>query len=304
MFGSNQRTLKNKVCCLGTGVHSGQKVSMTLLPAQEDTGISFIRRDVTDKDPIVSASYLNVTNTMLGTTLTNKDGVQVCTVEHLMSALWGCGIDNCIIELDAAEVPIMDGSSEPFVFLIECAGIKEQNKKRRVVEILKEIKVDEDGKGDGFLSIKPSEKFTVNLEIDFGDKVIAQQQWNFDARDASFKTEVSRARTFGFEHEVEKLRSMGLARGGSLDNAIVVGQDGILNEGGLRYSDEFVRHKVLDCIGDMFLAGAALKGHIHGYRSGHGLNNKLLRALFADKEAWRFITPTEEGGSFANAAAA
>lgn len=290
MSGIFQRTLKNKVSCIGTGVHSGLKVSMTLLPAQEDTGIVFVRRDVKDKDPMVVADYLNVTQTMLGTTISNKDGVQVCTIEHLMSALWGCGIDNCIIELDSAEVPIMDGSSEPFVFLIECAGIKEQEKKRQVIEVLKEIKVEE---GNGAISIRPAKDFSVELVIDFGDKVIARQEWEFEANDASFKTEISRARTFGFEHEVEQLRSMGLARGGSLDNAIVVGKEGILNEGGLRYEDEFVRHKVLDCIGDMYLAGGLLKGHVEGYRSGHGLNNKLLRALFADKDAWRFVTAGE-----------
>ena len=294
MFGSYQRTLKNKVSCIGTGLHSGLKVSMTLFPALEDTGVTFIRKDISGKNPEVKADYLNVTKTMLGTTISNEDGVEVNTVEHLMAALWGCGIDNCIIELDASEIPIMDGSSEPFVFLLECAGVKEQSKTRRVIEILKEIKVTEGDKNNAFASIQPSESFAVSLEIDFGDKVIANQQCTFDTKDVAFKTELSRARTFGFEHEVEQMRSMGLARGGSLDNAIVVGKDGILNKDGLRYKDEFVRHKVLDCIGDVFLAGAHIKGTVKGLRSGHALNNKLLRELFSDKDAWRMTRWPDE----------
>lgn len=291
MFGSYQRTLRNRVSCIGTGLHSGTKVSMTLAPAAEDTGIRFFRRDIQGKKPEVAACYRNVTNTMLGTTLTNEEGVSVATVEHLMAALWACGIDNCLVELDGAEVPIMDGSSEPFIFLIECAGIREQGKTRRVIEILKAVRVEENG---NFASIRPSENFGVSLEIDFGDKVIANQKYTFDAEDLSFKTELSRARTFCFRHEVEKLQSMGLARGGSLDNAIVVDNDGIMNEGGFRYNDEFVRHKVLDCIGDVYLAGGYIKGHLSGFRSGHGLNNKLLRDLFADKDAWRTTHLVEE----------
>lgn len=291
MFGSYQRTLKNRVSCIGTGLHSGAKVSMALAPAAEDSGIRFIRRDIRDKNPQVLAHYGNVTNTMLGTTLTNKDGVSVATVEHLMAALWACGVDNCIVELDGAEIPIMDGSSEPFIFLIECAGVVEQYRTRRVIEVLKTVRVEENG---GFASIQPSETFGVSLEIDFGDKVIAKQKYTFDALDISFKTELSRARTFCFRHEVEKLQSMGLARGGSLENAIVVDEEGILNEGGFRYNDEFVRHKVLDCIGDVYLAGGYIKGHLNGFRSGHGLNNKLLRDFFADENAWRVSHLPEE----------
>lgn len=291
MFGSYQRTLRNRVSCIGTGLHSGAKVAMTLLPAREDTGIRFVRRDEKVKNQEVAADYRNVTNTMLGTTLTNAEGVSVATVEHLMAALWACGVDNCLIELDGPEVPIMDGSSEPFIFLIECAGIVEQRKTRQVIEILKEISVVEN---NSFASIQPSENFSVSLEIDFGDKVIANQKYAFDASDASFKTELSRARTFCFRHEVEKLQSMGLARGGSLDNAVVVDEDGIMNEGGFRYNDECVRHKVLDCIGDVYLAGGYIKGHVKGSRSGHGLNNKLLRQLFADDSAWRIVSLPEE----------
>lgn len=291
MFGTYQRTLKHQVHCIGTGLHSGAKVSMTLAPAPEDTGIVFVRRDVSEKNNVIPASYQNVTNTMLGTTLTNEDGVSISTVEHLMAAFWGCRIDNCRVELDAAEIPIMDGSSEPFVFLIECAGATEQNRTRQVIEILKEVRIEE---GSAYAAIAPSQSFAVSLEIDFGDKVIAQQKAEFGNGDFSFKTELSRARTFCFEHEVEKMQSMGLARGGSLDNAIVVNQDGILNKDGLRYNNEFVRHKILDCIGDVYLAGGYIKGHVKGFRSGHGINNKLLREVFKDDNAWRVVRLPED----------
>jgi UDP-3-O-[3-hydroxymyristoyl] N-acetylglucosamine deacetylase len=262
-------------------------VDLSLLPGKEDEGIVFRRVDL-DGAPEVPANYQNVSNTLLGTTISEGD-IRVATVEHLMAALWGCGIDNCVIELNGPEVPIMDGSSEPFVFLIECAGIKEQRKMRRVVEVLKEVTVYDSAASDAHVTISPSEAFSVSLEIDFGDKVIANQKCRFDSRDISFKSDLSRARTFGFAHEVDTLQSQGLAKGGSLDNAIVVDENGILNKEALRYADEFVRHKVLDCIGDVYLAGVYLKGHLHGVKSGHALNNKLLREFFADKDAWRVI---------------
>lgn len=287
---SYQKTLENKVACVGIGLHTGEKINLSLIPAKADSGIVFKRMDIKDKNPIIEASYKNVCNTMLGTTLCNDDGVTVATIEHLMAALWGCGIDNCIIELDGPEIPIMDGSSEPFVFLVECAGVIEQNKARKVIEVLKEVRVAEDG-GDekGYISIAPADGFSVGLEIDFGDKVISNQKTTFDSRDLSFKSDICRARTFGFEHEVDMMRSKGLARGGSLDNAIVVNKDGVINKEGLRYTNEFVRHKILDCIGDVYLAGAYLKGHLHGFKSGHGLNNKLLHKFFADESAWRVV---------------
>ncbi len=259
---------------------------MTLLPAKEDTGIVFRRLDVQGKNNEILANYQNVTNTTLGTTISNDIGVNVGTIEHLMAAFWGCSIDNAIVELNGPEVPIMDGSSEPFVFLIECAGIQTQRKPRRIIEVLKKVDVFED---DKHASISPSEDFCVSLEIDYNNTMISHQKCVFNSSDISFKTDLCRARTFGFEHEVSKLRSMGLARGGSLDNAIVVSGNRVLNEDGLRYSDEFVRHKILDCIGDFYLTGAYMKGHFHGYRSGHGLNNKLLREFFADKTAWRLV---------------
>ena len=287
MFSSYQRTLKNKVSCFGVGLHTGATVSMCLLPAEEDTGIMFRRVDVIGKKCEIAADYRYVSGTMLGTTLSNEEGVSVATIEHLMAALWGCGVDNVVIELDGSEVPIMDGSSEPFVFLIECAGVVEQHRMRRVIEVLKNVSVEEAG---SYVSIDPAEGFSVSLEIDFSSKAISShQQCAFDSRDFSFKSDISRARTFGFAHEVEQLREAGLARGGSLDNAIVVSGDEVLNPGGLRYKDEFVRHKTLDCIGDFYLAGGYMKGHFRGFRPGHAINNKLLRKFFADKDAWRII---------------
>ncbi len=287
---SYQKTIGNKVSCFGIGLHTGVRVDVSLNPAGVDTGIVFKRNDVKGKNPAIEASYKNVSNTMLGTTLRNEDGVSVATIEHLMAALWGCGIDNCVVEINGPEVPIMDGSSEPFVFLIECAGKKELNKARKVIEVLKEIKVSEsDDANSGYISIAPADGFSVGLEIDFGDKVISKQNCVFDSRDVSFKSDLCRARTFGFEHEVNYLREQGLARGGSLDNAIVVGKEGVLNKDGLRYSDEFVRHKILDCIGDVYLAGAYIKGHLHGFKSGHALNNQLLHEFFADEDAWRVV---------------
>lgn len=279
-----QQTLANQVSCVGIALHTGAKVAMKIMPAAENSGIVFKRTDVKDKNNIIEASYNNVVSANLGTNIANDDGTTVGTIEHLMAAFWGCGIDNAIVEIDGPEVPIMDGSSEPFVFLIECAGLEEQRAPRKVIEVIKSVTVEEDGKK---MTIDPSENFSVTLEVDYENTMISKQSRAFNSSDVSFKTDLCRARTFGFEHEVSKLRSMGLARGGSLENAIVVSGNRILNEDGLRYNDEFVRHKILDCIGDFYLAGAHIKGHFHGFRTGHALNNKLLRELFTDKSAWR-----------------
>jgi UDP-3-O-[3-hydroxymyristoyl] N-acetylglucosamine deacetylase len=295
---SYQKTIKNSVCCFGVGLHTGANVNIIMHPADEGVGIVFKRSDVADS-PYVDAFYSNVCNTMLGTTIANEKGVTVATIEHLMAALWGCGIDNCMIEVDGPEMPIMDGSSEPFVFLIECAGIKEQKQMRRVIEVIKPIRVEDPKKNGGYLEIKPADAFMVDLKIDFGENVISDQKAQFDARQLSFKNALSRARTFCFSHEVETMKENGLARGGSLENAIVVSHEGILNEGSLRYSDEFVRHKILDCVGDIYLAGAYVKGRVEGFKSGHGLNNQLLRAMFKDKDAWRLVQLPE--GSLATA---
>ena len=282
-----QHTIAQDVSCVGVGLHSGAKVRMTLRPARENSGIRFIRKDVRGFDPEIQADFRNVTSTTLGTTLANNEGTLVSTVEHLMAAFWGCNIDNAVVELDGPEVPIMDGSAEPFVFLIECAGIAEQKAPRRVVEVLKSVEIIEN---DKHVSVVPADAFSVALEIDFANKAIANQHAVFRSSDISFKSDLCRARTFGFEHEVEKMREMGLARGDSLDNAIVVSGDKVLNKDGLRYRDEFVRHKILDCIGDFYLAGGLILGKFSGYRSGHTLNNRLLHAFFADKSAWRLAS--------------
>ncbi len=282
-----QRTLKNTIRATGVGLHSGQKVYLTLRPAPVDTGIVFCR---TDLDPVVQipARADAVGETLLCTTLV-KDGVKVATVEHLMSALAGLGIDNCYVDLSAAEVPIMDGSAGPFVFLIQSAGIEEQDKPKKFVRIKREVRVEEDDKWAAFL---PFDGFKISFAIDFDHPVFKSrsQEASIDFSSTSFVKEVSRARTFGFMRDIEKLRSMNLALGGSPDNAIVVDDYRILNEDGLRYEDEFVKHKILDAIGDLYQIGNSLIGEFRGYKSGHGLNNKLLRALIEQPDAWEIVT--------------
>ena len=286
-----QVTIKHEISATGIGIHSGSEVKMVLKPAAVDTGIVFRRMDISDK-PEVSASYDLVSDTKLGTTITNEAGVSVSTIEHLMAALWGAGIDNIIVDLDGPEVPIMDGSSEPFTFLLECAGVEAQYASRRYLKVLKAVEVRE---GDAYAILQPGSGFVVDLGIDFSGSVIGKQHAVVDFNSVSFKSAISRARTFGFENEVNFLRSQGLALGGSLKNAIVVGSNGILNEDGLRFEDEFVKHKVLDVVGDMYLAGFRIEGTFVGYKSGHCLNNRLLHALLADESAWKIISfDTEE----------
>ena len=231
--------------------------------------------------------------TTLGIEGPGKAGqIKVGTVEHLLAAIAGCHIDNLAIELNGPEVPIMDGSSAPFVFLIDCAGVAEQRATRRAIQILKQVAV---GDHDAMASLAPSHGFSVSFEIDFEAAAIARQEYFISLDNGAFKSEISRARTFGFAEDVNKLRAAGLALGGSLDNAVVVDGDRIMNPDGLRYENEFVRHKVLDAVGDLALAGSPFLGHFHGFRSGHGMHNKLLRALFADREAWRTV-PLDEAG--------
>ena len=283
IFGQNQRTIQNKISCFGRGVHSGDPVHLSLVPAEENTGISFIRTDLKENN-VIPANYLNVSDTKLCTTISNEFGTQISTVEHLMAALWGCGIDNVIIEVNNQEIPIMDGSSEPFVFLIECAGIKEQQAKRKFIAVKEEVEIHE---GDAYIKISPAENFEADIKINFPNStVIGTQHHNVSSETLCFKTEVSRARTFGFAHEVAYLQKIGLAKGGSLENAIVVDGDTILNQDGLRFNNEFARHKLLDCIGDMYLAGCYIKGKVSGYCSGHKLNNMLLRRLFESNGAY------------------
>jgi len=282
-----QRTLQNTIRATGVGLHSGEKVYLTLRPATPNTGIVFVR---TDLDPVVHipAHAESVTDTNLCTAL-SKDGVKVATVEHLMSAFAGLGIDNAYVELSAPEVPIMDGSAGPFVFLIQSAGIAEQAAPKQFIRIKREITVHDDGKQATFL---PHNGFKVSFAIDFDHPVFEQQKQtaSVDFSTTSFVKEVSRARTFGFMRDLEFLRSQNLALGGSLDNAIVLDDYRIVNQDGLRYDDEFVKHKMLDAIGDLYQLGHSLIGEFKGYKSGHGLNNQLCRELLAHPEAYEIVT--------------
>ena len=286
-----QRTLKNTIRATGVGLHSGEKVYLTLKPAPVDHGIVFRRVDL---EPIVDiqAKATNVGETTMSTTLV-QDGVRVDTVEHLLSAMAGLGIDNAIVELSAQEVPIMDGSAGPFVFLIQSAGIAEQSKAKRFIRIKKKVEVRE---GDKIASFVPYNGFKVTFEIEFDHPVFKQsvQKASLDFSSTSFVKEVSRARTFGFMKDIEFLRSKNLALGGSVNNAIVVDEYRVVNEDGLRYEDEFVKHKILDAVGDLYLLGHSLMGEFVGYKSGHGLNNKLLRALELQTDAWEFVEYAEE----------
>lgn len=284
---ARQQTLKNSVSCSGIGLHSGATVAMTLHPAPVDTGIVFRRTDPAGLGMEVQAHVDNVVDARLGTTIGDAEGRTMATIEHLMSALCGTGIDNALIDVDGPEVPVMDGSAAPFVFLIECAGIVRQDAPRRYIEVLKPIHVEGD---DRRAALHPDNVFSLDFEIDFDSAAIGNQEMSVQLVNGTFKGEISRARTFGFAQEVDQLRKMGLARGGSLDNAVVVGDGIVLNEEGLRYGDEFVRHKILDSIGDLYLAGAPLHARFSGYRSGHALNHDLLRAMFADPTAWRYTT--------------
>ncbi len=282
-----QRTIKNTVSCFGIGVHSGKPASITLHPAPENTGIQFVRTDIKNDYNRIEAKYNLVSNTQLGTTLKNEAGIEIATIEHLMASLWGCKIDNIIIEIDGRETPIMDGSSEPFMFVLECAGVQKQSQSRKFIEVLKEVSVEEKG---SFAKITPSSEFSVNMEIEFANPAIAKQTMTFKESDKSFKNDISRARTFGFEHEGEALKKMGLAQGASLENAVVISGNQILNKEGLRYTNEFVRHKMLDFIGDSYLAGGPILGHVETYKPGHYINNKLLHQLLNDDSAWRYTT--------------
>ncbi|MBB3231590.1 UDP-3-O-acyl-N-acetylglucosamine deacetylase [Halomonas stenophila] len=282
-----QRTLKNVIRATGVGLHSGKKVYLTLRPAPVDTGIIFVRTDL-DPEVQIPARAENVADTTLCTAL-SQDGVKVATVEHLMSALAGLGIDNAYVDVSAPEVPIMDGSAGPFVFLIQSAGIAEQSAAKKFICIKREVVVREGDKEAIFL---PHRGFKVSFAIDFDHPVFEDQKQTavVDFSTTSFVKEVSRARTFGFMRDLEHLRSNNLALGGSLDNAIVVDDYRIVNEGGLRYDDEFVKHKVLDAIGDLYQLGHSLIGEFRGVKSGHALNNQLCRALMEQPECWEIVT--------------
>jgi UDP-3-O-[3-hydroxymyristoyl] N-acetylglucosamine deacetylase len=282
-----QRTLKNVIRATGVGLHTGDKVYLTLRPAAPDTGIVFRRVDL-DPPVDIKASPLNVGDTRLSTTLTDGTA-RISTVEHLLSAFAGLGIDNAYVDVSAPEVPIMDGSAGPFVFLIQSAGIEEQNRPKRFIRIKRPVMVED---GDKFARFEPFNGFKVGFSIDFDHPAFASrsQAASVDFSTTSFVKEVSRARTFGFLREIEALRQQNLALGGSLDNAVVVDDFRVLNDEGLRYEDEFVKHKILDAIGDLYLLGYSLIGAFRGHKSGHALNNRLLRALLADQAAWEEVT--------------
>ncbi len=282
-----QRTLKNVIRATGVGLHTGEKVYLTLRPAAPNTGIVFRRVDL-DPPVEVPARSENVSDTRLSTTL-EKDEVKISTVEHLMSAFAGLGVDNAYVDLTAAEVPIMDGSAGPFVFLIQSAGIEEQAVPKQFFRIRKAIAIEE---GDKWVRFDPLDGFKVSFAIDFNHPIFSNssQQASVDFSTTSFVKEVSRARTFGFMQDLEALRDAGLARGGSLDNAIVMDSYHILNEDGLRYEDEFVKHKILDAIGDLYLLGHPLIGAFSAHKSGHELNNRLLRKTLSDESSWELVS--------------
>jgi len=286
-----QRTLKNTIRATGVGLHTGSKVYLTLRPAEPNTGIRFRRVDL-DEPVTIQATPGNVGETVLSTTLVSGN-VKISTIEHLLSAFAGLGIDNAIIDVSAAEVPIMDGSAGPFVFLLQSAGVDEQDSPKRYMRIKRGIRVED---GDKWAAFEPFDGFKVTFTIDFEHPAFEEhvKTATMDFSSTTFVKEVSRARTFGFMKDIEMLRENNLALGGSLDNAIVVDDNKILNEDGLRYADEFVKHKILDAIGDLYLLGHSLIGEFIGYKSGHGLNNKLLRTLLADQDAWEMITYESE----------
>ena len=283
-----QHTVATAATCFGVGVHSGERVRLTLKPAGAGAGVTFVRTDITDRDNRVRAHALCVSATVLSTDISNAAGVTVCTVEHLMAALCAAGVDNAVVEIDGAEVPIMDGSALAFRRLIDQAGLREQGEVRQFIEVLAPVSVRH---GDASAMLVPGQAFELDVGIDFSSAAIGRQRWSGAVTCASFDAELSGARTFGFLAQVEALRAKGLARGGSLDNAVVVDGDRVVNGGGLRFPDEFVRHKALDCVGDLYLLGAPLLGRMVGDRVGHALNNALARALLADTAAWRLRPP-------------
>ncbi len=288
---TKQKTLKNQVKIDGIGLHSGAMVSVVVKPAKVGAGITFKRVDVKTNNEI-DALWHNVVDTRLCTVIGNEDDVSVATIEHLMAAFAGCEIDNALVEVNAPELPILDGSSEPFVKAILAAGIYEQPAERHVLKVLKPVEVRD---ANGWATLKPAKDFSVNLSIAYPGSDITNQSKAFSFTSEGFNRQVSAARTFCFSHEVEKMRSAGLAKGGSLENAIVVDEsDGIMNEEGLRFDDEFVLHKILDCVGDLYLAGHQIIGQFEGAKTGHRYNNLILRELFKDSSNWCYEPPRPE----------
>lgn len=289
MSAQYQHTLAGPAIFAGIGLHTGEHVRVAIRPAAPDHGIVFIRTDVRDRDNAVPVSAEAVSQTRLGTVIRNNADTTVSTIEHLMAALAALNVDNVVIELDGPEVPIMDGSAEPFVQIIDRAGRRRQEAARRYIEIVDTVRVDED---DKYATLSPSDQFEVAFEIAFASNAIGRQRVDLVVDEDSFREELSECRTFGFLREVEALRAIGLARGGSMENAVVIDGDRVLNPEGLRRPDEFVRHKALDAVGDLYVLGMPILGRFEGVLAGHGVNNALVRALIANPAAWRVRTLT------------
>ena len=285
-----QRTLRTAVACRGIGLHSGERVTLRLGPAPADSGITFRRLDAGAE---IRASWANTVESALSTVLSNGEGIQIGTVEHLMAALAGAEIDNALVDLDGPEVPIMDGSAAPFLDLIERSGTELQDAPRRAVKVLKPVLVEDDGASAALL---PEHGFSMSFEIDYDNPLIRRQDIALAIDADMFRAELAPARTFGLLEHLPRLKAAGLARGGSLDNAVVVSGNRVLNAGGLRFADEFVRHKLVDALGDLYLAGGPIIGHFRGLRSGHALTRRLLAAVFADRTAWCATTLAEAAG--------
>ncbi len=286
-----QKTLVGAAIIAGVGVHTGRRVRLAVRPAAPGTGIVFVRTDVSDRDNRIPVSGEAVVDARLNTMIQNAAGVQLSTIEHLMAAFAALGVSNAIVEVDGPELPILDGSALPFVQLLDRSGFRPQSRPVRYVEILEPIRVQE---GDKTAALLPCDRYEMRFEIDFPSPVIGNQVIDFVVDEATFRREIMAARTFGFAHEVEALRQAGLARGGSLENAVVIDGDVILNPGGLRMDREFVRHKALDAIGDLYVLGAPLLGRYEGVKAGHAINNKLVRALLAAPQAWREVERVPE----------
>lgn len=281
-----QQTLRDIVTITGIGLHSGRDITMVMKPAEVNHGIVFVRSDMEEGNNVIPALWNNVVDTQLCTVIGNKHGASVGTIEHVMSALRGLGVDNLLIEIDGAEVPAMDGSAMPFVDAIERIGIDEQDLPKRMVKVLKEVSVEDKGKR---VTLSPDEACVFAGEIEFAHSDIGYQRFETQLVNGNFKHDIAEARTFGFMKEAEWLRANGLGLGASLDNAIVLDDDGVLNPGGLRFSNEFIRHKLLDAIGDLYLAGAPILGLYDGVKAGHAINNAILHELFSNDSNWCYV---------------
>ena len=281
-----QRTLKNSISCVGVGIHSGKQASIVIHPAEENNGINFLRKDVPQGRGVIPAAWYSVTETRLSTILGNKYGTTVGTVEHLLAALRACGVDNAQIEIDGPEVPVMDGSAGPFVDLIKQTGTIDQKALRWAIWIKEPIEVRD---GDKFAVIMPYDRTRITVEIDFSNLGVKPQRRSIELQDDSFRRDIAYARTFGFKSQIESLKKKGLARGGSLSNAVLVDQGKIVNKEGLRFQDEFVRHKILDCLGDLALVGLPVFGHYIAYKPGHALNVALIQRMFSQRSSWAYL---------------